>query len=640
MISGLLRQKFKLGTGLAVLALTCSPAAQAQDLSSAIGEALRTNPEIGEAAANRRAIDFEYQQARQIGNPHVIVEGRAGPSWIDSRTSRLFGNDEDILFARQASVTMQKNLYSFGRNDAEKDRQASRVDSASHRVFERSEFVGLDVSQAYFDVARLREVINYADLNVAFHQQMADDISRGVSSGLIRETDSLQAQERLATSKISLNEIEENHEIAMAKFAQLVGHGIGDARTPPRFEQLVPQTLEGALATARANNPTIKIAYADLDVARANYRAAKAETKPELSFEVSGRTGEHTDSFRDHNSDLRAQLVLRYEFRGGIKNSAVQEHLNWVDEQRQRVMTIERNVDNLVRNAWITRERMQMRVRDLEQRVATGTKLRADYQRERVLGNRSLLDILNAQEDLFQAQSSLVTAKYAEHYANYRLLASTGQLLEAFGLEPRNEAIAKTRGYQDVPLTPMAETEKRKQPNHHFDTTYMDWDDSGIRLISEWRKERQAEITEEVLELSKVVTPVYEEAKPTIAGQISHEAQTETVYKPVKPVVVSNNAVSQSTELYDPMAIVEHGRIEPVQSVTITHKEPIQISLAEVPSARIEQPKANFLSTSEGSPIVHLNATEFEVMSQRSDVNYIESMGVISKENIVYMKSE
>lgn len=633
---------------MATLALMTCQSAFAIDLTKAIEEALRTNPEIGEAAANKRAIDFEYQQAKQIGNPHVIFEGRAGPSWIDSRTSRLFGNDDEILFARQASVTMQKNLYSFGRNEAEKDKQASRVDAASNRVYERSEFVGLDVSQAYFDILRLRDIISYADLNVAFHQQMADDLARGVASGIVRETDSLQAQERLASSKISLNEIEESHDIAMAKFTQLVGHDVGDASAPPMFEAFVPKTLENALATARNNNPTIKIAYADLDVARANYRAAKAEKKPELGFELSGRSGEHTDSFRDHNNDIRAQLVLKYEFRGGIKSSAVQEHLNWVDEQRQRVMTIERNVDNLVRNAWITRSKMQMRVRDLDQRVATGTKLRDDYQRERVLGNRSLLDILNAQEDLFQSQSSLVTAKYADHYARYRLLASTGQLLEALGLEPRREAKANVRAYQDVPLTPSADSEKRKQPKHYFDTTELEWDDSGLRIMSENKKERQKQVTKDVIQLSKNMTPLFNtvpEPVVDVKPQIVEAAMPEKTV-PVTTVEVKQHVVEAAVlqagvaEMTVLAPITDQHVIKPVNTVSVDEAENVQSSKMDNQSEAQKNAVQAYLAKTGATPIIHLEEKEFEKMSQRADLNYIESMGVISGKDVVYMKAQ
>lgn len=596
----------KYGAGLSLLFCSFQSSVQAMDLSQAIEIALKTNPEIGEAAANKRAIDFEYEQARKIGNPHIIVEGRAGPNWVDSRTSRLFGNDEDILFGRQASITMQKNIYSFGRNNAEQDRQASRVDSASHRVYERSEFVGLDVAQSYFDILRLRKVLNYADLNVAFHQQMADDLSRGVASGLIRETDSLQAQERLATSMISRSEVEENHDLAMAKFAQLVGYQVGDAIMPPQLEEYVPKSLENALMTARSNNPTIKIAYADLDVARANYRAAKAETKPELLFEVSGRAGDHMDSFRDHTNDVRAQLVLKYEFRGGIKNSAVQEHLNWVDEQRQRIMTIERNVDNLVRNAWITKTKMQMRVRDLEQRVATGTKLRDDYQRERVLGNRSLLDILNAQEDLFQAQSSLVTAEFSDYYARYRLLASTGQLLDAFGLVPRREAAANLRDYQNVPLIPPAETEKRRHPGHYFDTTEMEWDNSGLRLISQSQapgsKASQNMAKEMAQEFAKssAIAPIYKTAKVT---------ENVKLHSGAKPIIISPSD-----------QVVEYGHIAAVETVVINN-QPAQ-------------------TQSKATPIVHLGSDDFDKLKQRADIKYNHAFETISHQDIIYMREK
>ncbi|RZV36402.1 MAG: hypothetical protein EX271_12260, partial [Acidimicrobiales bacterium] len=449
---------------------TSATTVSAMDLKTALEITLHTNPEIAESAANRRAIDFEYEQAKRLSNPSIIFEGRAGPEWVDSRTTRLLGNDEDVLWGRQASITMQQNLYDFGRNESERDRQASRVDAAAHRVWERSELVSLDVVQSYFDILRLREILNFADENVLFHENKVSEISRSVSGGVQSEADAQQSRERLSAAIVSRNESEEAMEIAESTFMRIVGRGIGRATLPPSVAASLPVSLDDALRQARTSNPTLHIARGDLSTARAEYRKAKADNKPSLSLEVAGRAGEDIGGFRDTTNDVRAQLVFRHEFRGGIKSSAVQEHLNWVDEQRQKLLRLERSVDGLVREAWATRSKTSQRKLELRKQVDEGTRLLDSYEREFGAGRRTLLDILDAKASLFQAKTSLTTAEHADIYAQYRLLASTGRLLEVMDLDPRREANANLRAVEGVEETPEADAESRRYPKHYEKT--------------------------------------------------------------------------------------------------------------------------------------------------------------------------
>ena len=449
---------------------TSAVSASAMDLKTALEITLHTNPEIAESAANRRAIDFEYEQAKRLSNPSIILEGRAGPEWVDSRTTRLLGNNEDVLWGRQASITMQQSLYDFGRNESERDRQASRVDAAAHRVWERSELVSLDVVQSYFDILRLREILNYADENVRFHKNKVSEITRSVQGGVQSEADAQQSRERLSAALVSRNETEEAMEIAESTFMRIVGRGIGRASMPASITASLPPSLDAALRQARTSNPTLHIARGDLSTARAEYRKAKADNKPSLSLEVAGRAGEDIGGFRDTTNDVRAQLVFRHEFRGGIKSSAVQEHLNWVDERRQKLLRLERSVDGLVREAWATRSKTSQRRAELSKQVEEGTRLLDSYEREFSAARRTVLDILDAQASLFQAKTALTTAEHADVYAQYRILASTGRLLEVMDLDPRREAKSNLRALEGVEDTPEADAEPRRYPKHYEKT--------------------------------------------------------------------------------------------------------------------------------------------------------------------------
>ena len=652
------------GAGL-VVSLTAS--ANAMDLKTAVEIALETNPEIGEAAANRRAIGFEYQQAKQLSLPSLILEGRAGPELVDSRTTRILGNDDEVLFGRQASVTLQQNLYSFGRNNAERDRQASRTDAAAHRVWERTELVSLDVVQSYFDIMRLREIIDFADENVGFHQTKADEISRRASGGVQSEADAQQARERLSAALIDRDETEEAHDIAEAKFVQLVGQEIGSTMRPASVESIIPRSLQAALSAARKHNPTIKIAYADLDTARAEYRAAKSETKPELLFEVVGRAAEDIGGFEDTQNDIRAQVVFRHEFRGGIRKSAVQEHLNWTDEARQRLMRIERNVENIVREAWITRERTKARRADLENQVAEGKQVLESYQREFDVGSRTLLDILDSQASLFQAQSALSTAIHADLYAQYRLLASTGQLLSAFELDPRREAKAAMRDLEDVPPTPVAETEKRRNPKHYDKAiNQAGWSATSGRRIagidtSPMILPNKAEPVKAVVEATppKVeVAPVVEPAPAKVEAKVAEPTPVKVEAKVVEPMpvkveakveapqpapdvatpkasylastspVVAEPAPAPKPATYEQVAAAVDNNMPTVASVPV-----VEVEVAEVATPVVQADD----SFPVGVPVSTVAMAEYTELSQRSGAVKYPSLNAVLVDNHLYL---
>ena len=559
-------QDFTLGRYLTTGSAACllwmtigfySNSAYAMDLQTAVEIALQSNPEIAEAAANRRAIDFEYEQARRLNNPSLILEGRAGPEWVDSRTTRLLGNDDDVLFGRQASATFQQNLLSFGRNGAERDRQASRVDSAAYRVRERSELVSLDVVQAYLDIMRLREIVDLADQNVAFHEGKVSEISRGVSGGIKSEADAQQARERLSAAKISRSETEEALDIAGSDFRRVVGRDVGQTQMPNTISAKVPRTLAEAIGQARKNNPTLRIANTDLDTARAEYRKAKADLKPELLFEVVGRAGDDIGGFRDNANDVRGQMRLRYEFRGGIKSSVVQEQINRVDESRARIMTLERNVESLVREAWSTRKRTSRRVEDLKAQVAEGTNLLDSYSREFDIGRRTLLDILDAESSLFQAQTSLATAQFADIFAQYRLLAATGSLLDAFGVKAPREADASLRALEKVEPTPLADTEERRYPKHFDDTMGNYYGASQVATIIN---------DEKSIDFAKMdIRPIIRRtATPEEAKQAMNAIDAIVDTKPTSPSAL----VEEPTEVKQAVAKIETN-IQPITEMAV-----------------------------------------------------------------------
>ena len=137
-----------LGLLMTATMLSCG-SAHALTLKEAIAVAVESNPEIGQAIENREAIEFELRQAKGLYLPSIDLEASTGIRRLDNDSRRALDQEDDALYPNEAGVVITQKLYDHGARRAELERQASRVDGASFRVLERSEFIGLAVVQDY-----------------------------------------------------------------------------------------------------------------------------------------------------------------------------------------------------------------------------------------------------------------------------------------------------------------------------------------------------------------------------------------------------------------------------------------------------------------------------------------------------------
>lgn len=291
----------------------------AMPLRQAVTLALEANPQIGEAVANREAIEFELRKARGLYYPTVNLELRNGLQNFDSVGTRVTGTDDDTLNRTEANIILQQLLFDgFGRRN-EVRRQAARVDGASHRVYERSEVIALGVIRQYMETGMNERIVALTRINLQFHRRILSDLKEGTSAEAISIADREQAQERLYATEARLTQTMEDLEGAKIRFFRLVGQPIGSYSRPGSIARLLPPNLNAALKAARQENPAIRAASSDLDAAHSRYKKTRSEFLPKLSLEVTGRTGDNLEGVKTYENELKAELVLRWNlFRGGI----------------------------------------------------------------------------------------------------------------------------------------------------------------------------------------------------------------------------------------------------------------------------------------------------------------------------------
>ena len=193
----------------------------------------------------------------------------------------------------------------------------------------------------------------------------------------------------------------------------------------------VPGSLQQALDIARANNPVLRTAAADIDAARAQHEAAKQFDYPRFDLELGGNLNDNIDGTEGDQDDLSAMLRMRYNlFRGGsdaARKRATGHNINEARDIRDRSM---RQLEESIRLAWAAFEATGAQLPLLEQRIKAALATRAAYAKQFNIGQRTLLDLLNSENEVLEARQTAVETRADPVLAQYRMLEAMGVLID------------------------------------------------------------------------------------------------------------------------------------------------------------------------------------------------------------------
>jgi adhesin transport system outer membrane protein len=451
-----------LGTVALTTGLMSGPAS-AMTLDEATRIALESNPEIGQAIENREAIEFELRQALGLYMPRVDVEASVGAQILSNPARRAAGIDDDPLYPAEVGITTTYDIFDGGFRQSESNRQAARVDGASFRVLERSEFIALQIARLYFEIVLQQRIIDLSRQNVAFHESTLVNVVSAVSSGRLTEADRQQAQERLSASRARVAEATEELEAAKIEFYKFVGVPFANPKMPPRVGKDLPDSLDVAIAASRINNPRVLLAGADIDAAAAVVEQSKSALAPKLTFDAGASAGNDLGGTNGWQANGRAGVTFKMNiFDGGIKDAQVQESIRRESEAELVLHQVNREVEEAVRISWSRMLRQTELATAYQAQLEASAGLVDSYEEQFGVGQRSLLDVLDAQNTRYNVQVLQETSQFSVRFAEYRLMAASGLLLRFMRLDAPDQSEAYARELLDSPSHEDAEPRVRK----------------------------------------------------------------------------------------------------------------------------------------------------------------------------------
>ena len=330
----------------------------------------------------------------------------------------------------KASIVARQLLFDGFTSLHEIWRQTARVDAAAARAHERTELIALDAAEAYIDVVRYTRLIALAQENVKAHRSIFSNVQSRFKGGRAGQGDLEQTSERVAASEVTLTEFRRSLEDARARFRKSVGTEPYNLRGPGRLPGL-PAAKDQVLAVTLTDNPTIKAAQADADAARQAFHSTSGAFMPNVSLEARATEGNNTDSIAGHWASESLKVVATWDiFRGGQDSWKRVETAERYTQSTMAHARLQRDANESVDKAWAARTITNERIAKLESQLASDRKVISAYTKEYDLGQRSLIDLLNAQNQAFNAQVGIISARGVAVFADYQLLAAMGKLLE------------------------------------------------------------------------------------------------------------------------------------------------------------------------------------------------------------------
>lgn len=428
------------------LAVAClASAAQAQpvtDLPSAVRRALDGGPEVSARLnALRGAVDA-IDVARGATLPQVNLEAEAGRA-SDRLTNRTPANGS--LNRAGVALSLSQLLYDGFAVQGEVDRLGHERLARWFELNDVSEQIALEVTKAWIDVQRMRRMVQLAEDNYVQHRYAYEQIGSRVKAGVARGVDLEQASARLALAESNLTTEKSNLHDVSERFLRLVGERAPQTLAKATgLDRNVPASAGDALRQAASQAPAVSAAVAALRAAKATGQAREAQAwRPRVEARARVGGGHNFDGVESQKRDANVALVLNWNlYSGGSDQARIRQQVNLINQAADLRDKACRDVRQTTAIAYNDVRKLAEQLPLLDRNTLAIEKARDAYRQQFDIGQRSLLDLLNAENEVYTARRAYANAEADQQLAQARTHAAMGRLLATLGLRGPDASLA------------------------------------------------------------------------------------------------------------------------------------------------------------------------------------------------------
>ena len=401
------------------------PSASAQSLTEALATAYTTNPALLAARNELRAQNELVPQALSGWRPTIAGTASAGSTWADSRIGANQSNPRSI------GIDLTQPVYRGGRTVASTRQAENLVLAQRARLVGVEENVLLNAATAYMDVVRDEAVL---DLNINNEQVLARQLAASrdrFEVGEITRTDVAQSEARLAGATAGRITAEGALAASRARYVEVIGDAPGTLETPPIVTSL-PGSLEEAIEVASAANPDVVAADYVERAARDGVDVVFGELLPTVSVRTGLSYQQEPSPFSNTTgdeklADVEAQVTIPL-YQAGDVASRVREAKKRASQRRLEMAQQRRTASQIATTAWEALSTARAQITSFQAQVRSDEIALEGVREEAQVGSRTVLDVLDAEQELLDARVNLVRAKRDEIVAGFQILQAVGNL--------------------------------------------------------------------------------------------------------------------------------------------------------------------------------------------------------------------
>jgi outer membrane protein len=388
--------------------------------------AYMNNPDLNSARAQMRAIDEGVPQAKSGYRPRVSVSGDFGYSTTRSALAPAWSAGTN---PRGVSLSVEQPIFlGFRTNNSVKMAETS-VKAAREQLKLVEQDVLFNTVAAFMGVVRAQVLVNLTAQNVEFLREQVRAAEDRLEVGEGTRTDVSQTNARLSGGDSEYAQAVANLNRAIATYVQVVGHKPERLGAVNGIDKLIPSSVESGLEMALTSHPAIVAGLYNIDVASWNVRIREGSLLPTVSVggSVSHRDGVSSINPWNDTASVTARMSMPL-YQGGEAASAVRQLKETLGQRRIELDVTRAEVRQVLISTWGTLDAAKAQVRAAAAQVAAEQLVLSGVIEERRVGQRTTLDVLDAQQDLLDARVAQVTAQHDRVVAAYALIAAVGKL--------------------------------------------------------------------------------------------------------------------------------------------------------------------------------------------------------------------
>lgn len=416
-----------LGLGTALTSALLPVGVSAETLESALARAYSASPVINGERAGVRATDENIPQARAGYRPTITATADIGRSWGES--DRRGVTTQSALTPRGIGLQINQTLYNGGRTAASIRQAESQVYAARQNLEASVQDVLFQAAQSYMNVLRDSAILNLQRNNLDVLGEQLRQTQDRFDVGEVTRTDVAQAQARVAATRSQVSLAEANLRSSIAVYRQVVGVDPRQLAPGNLPERLIPGSVDAAVGSALTENPNIVAARHALDAAQANVRLVEGELLPTLglSGSVNHRYDTAVSGDRTTSAQVTAQLTVPI-YQAGAVSARVRQAKEIAQQRRFDLEFVRDQVRASVIAAFGQLEAATAQIVAAQAQVSAAETALTGVREEARVGQRTTLDVLNAQQELLNARVSLITAQRDRIVAGFAVLQAMGRL--------------------------------------------------------------------------------------------------------------------------------------------------------------------------------------------------------------------